>query len=134
MPAKAVPCSGFQEQSRQDLSTAREGKSTTSQGSLCQCSPTLTGKKFILMFLWNFLSSDLYALPLVLSLDTAEKSLELTPAHLILVRGKYQVVVRGNIVVLVNVICRLAVVKLNMSADLSSLEHTTEKLFPIIFF
>jgi len=57
--------------SRQVLNISREGDSTTSLGSLFQCSVTLRVKKFFLMFSWNLLCP----LPLVLSLDTTEKSL-----------------------------------------------------------
>jgi len=63
--------------SRQVFNISREGDSTTSLGSLCQCSVTLRGKKFFLMFSWNFLCFSLCPLPLVLSLDTTEKSLPL---------------------------------------------------------
>lgn len=93
------------------LKTAREGNSTTSPGSLHQCSATLTGKSFFIMFICNFLCSVLYALSHVLSLGTAKKNPVLTLAHLLLVREKYQAVVNRNTVVLVNVICRLTVVK-----------------------
>jgi len=44
-------------------------------GSLFQCSVTLRGKKFFLMFRRNFLCFSLCPLPLVLSLGTTEKSL-----------------------------------------------------------
>jgi len=57
------------------LIISREGDSTTSLGSLGQCSIILRGKKFFLMFSWNFLCFSLCPLPLVLSLGTAEKSL-----------------------------------------------------------
>jgi len=57
------------------LNISREGDSTTSLGSLCQCSVTLRGKKFFLMFRQNFLCFSLCPLPLVLSLGTTEKSL-----------------------------------------------------------
>jgi len=60
---------------RRLLNISREGDSTTSLGSLCQCSVTLRGKKFFLMFRWNFLCFSLCPLPLVLSLGTTEKSL-----------------------------------------------------------
>ncbi|KFR06886.1 Calcium/calmodulin-dependent protein kinase type II subunit alpha, partial [Opisthocomus hoazin] len=40
--------------SRQVLNICREGDSTASLGSLCQGSVTLRGKKFFLMFRWNF--------------------------------------------------------------------------------
>ena len=61
--------------SRRVLNISREGDSTTSLGSLPQCSVTLRGKKFFLMFRWNFLCFSLCPLPLVLSLGTTEKSL-----------------------------------------------------------
>ena len=61
--------------SRWVLNVSREGDSTTSLGSLFQCSVTLRGKKFFLMFSWNFLCFSLCLLPLVLSLGTTEKSL-----------------------------------------------------------
>jgi len=60
---------------RRVLNISREGDSTTSLGSLCQCSFTLRGKKFFLMFRRNFLCFSVCPLPLVLSLDTTEKSL-----------------------------------------------------------
>ena len=41
--------------SRRVLNISREADSTTSLGSLFQCSVTLRGKKFFLMFRWNFL-------------------------------------------------------------------------------
>jgi len=41
--------------SRRVLNISREGDSTTSLGSLFQCSVTLRGKKFFLMFRRNFL-------------------------------------------------------------------------------
>lgn len=43
--------------------------------SLFQCSVTVTGKKFSLVFRGNFLCSGLCSLPLVLSLGTTGKSL-----------------------------------------------------------
>jgi len=58
--------------SRQGLNISREGDSTASLGSLCQCSITLRAKKFFLMFRWSF---SLCPLSLVLSLGTTEKSL-----------------------------------------------------------
>jgi len=39
--------------SRQVLNISKEGDSTASLGSLFQCSVTLRGKKFFLMFRWN---------------------------------------------------------------------------------
>ena len=61
--------------SRRVLNISREGDSTASLGSLFQVSITLRGKKFFLMFSWNFLCSSLCPLPLVLSLGTTAKSL-----------------------------------------------------------
>jgi len=43
------------------LNISREGDSTTSLGSLFQCSVTLRVKKFFLMFRWNFLCFILLA-------------------------------------------------------------------------
>ena len=45
--------------SRRVLNISREGDSTTPLGSLCQCSITLRGKKFFLMFRQNFLCFSL---------------------------------------------------------------------------
>ena len=58
--------------SRRVWNISREGDSTASQGSLGQGSVTLRGKKFFLMFSWNFLCFSLCLLPLVLSLGTPE--------------------------------------------------------------
>ena len=58
--------------SRRVLNISREGDSTTSLGSLFQGSVTLRGKKFFLMFNWNFLCFSLCPLPLVLLLGTTE--------------------------------------------------------------
>ena len=60
--------------SRRVLNISREGESTTSLGSLFQCSVTLRGKKFFLMFRRNFLCFSLCPLPLVLSLGTRNRS------------------------------------------------------------
>ncbi|NXN56925.1 ARMC4 protein, partial [Rynchops niger] len=65
----------FMNASRRVLKISREGDSTTSLGSLFQCSVTLTVKKFFRVFERNFLCSNLCPLPLVLSLGTIEKSL-----------------------------------------------------------
>ena len=54
--------------SRWVLNISREGDSTISLGSLFQCSVTLTVKNFFLMFIQNFLCSNLCPLPLVLLL------------------------------------------------------------------
>ena len=67
--------------SRQVWNISREGDSTPSLGSLCQCSITLRGKKFFLIFSWNFLCFGLCPLPLVLSLGTTEKSLAPSSWH-----------------------------------------------------
>ena len=53
--------------SRRGLNISREGDSTASLGSLGQGSVTLRGKKFFLIFSWNFLCFILCPLPLVLS-------------------------------------------------------------------
>ena len=67
--------------SRQVLNISREEESTPSLGSLFQCSVTLRGKKFFLMFRRNFLCFSLCSLPLVLSLGTTEKSLAPSSWH-----------------------------------------------------
>ena len=61
--------------SRRVLNISREKDSTIPLGSPFQCSVTLRGKKFFLMFSWNFLCFNLCPLPLVLSLGTTGKSL-----------------------------------------------------------
>ena len=61
--------------SRRVLNISREGDSTTSLGSLFQCSFTLRVKKFFFMFTWNFLCFNLCPLPLVLLLGTTPESL-----------------------------------------------------------
>ena len=58
--------------SRQVLNVSRVGDSTTSLGSLFQCSVTYTEKKFLLKFKWNLLCSSLNPLPLVLPLVVTE--------------------------------------------------------------
>ena len=63
---------------RRGLNISREQDSTTSLGSLLQCSITLRGKKFFLIFSWSFLGFILCPLPLVLSLGTTGKSLALS--------------------------------------------------------
>lgn len=60
--------------SRRVLNISWEGDFTTSLGSLCQCSDTLT-VKFFLTLIWNFLCSSLCPLLFVQSLGSAEKSL-----------------------------------------------------------
>jgi len=61
-------------------------------GSLFQGSVTLRGKKFFLMFRWNFLCFNLCPLPLVLLLGTTEKSgpILLTPTLKIFI-GIYKI-------------------------------------------
>ena len=49
--------------SRRVLNISRGGDSTTSLGSLFQCSVTLRGKKFFLTFRWNLLCFSLCPLP-----------------------------------------------------------------------
>jgi len=71
---------GHLEQAAQDVIQAgfenlREGDSAAPLSNLFQCSVTLRGKKFFLMFRRNFLCFSLCPLPLVLSLGTTEKSL-----------------------------------------------------------
>ena len=77
--------------SRRVLNISREGDSTTSLGSLFQGSITLRGKKFFLMFSWNFLCFSLCPLPLVLSLGTTERQ-----AALLLPQGPATDLHRGN--------------------------------------
>ncbi|NWX99061.1 HDA10 deacetylase, partial [Nothoprocta ornata] len=72
---KCLMHEGHRSTSRQVGKTSREGDSTTSLGSPCQGSVTLTAKKFFLIQRWNILCFNLYPLPLVLSLATTEKSL-----------------------------------------------------------
>ena len=67
--------------SRGVLNISREGDSTTSLGSLFQGFITLRGKKFFLIFRRNFLCLSLCPLPLVVSLDTTEKSLAPSSWH-----------------------------------------------------
>ena len=64
------------------LNISRERDSTTSLGSLFQCSVSLKVKKFFLMYRWNFSCFSLCPLPLVLSLSTTEKSLAPSSWHL----------------------------------------------------
>jgi len=66
--------------SRRVLNISREGDSTATLGSLGQCSITLRGKKFFLMFRRNFLCFGLCPLPLVLSLGTTGEMLQ-SPHH-----------------------------------------------------
>uniref|UniRef100_A0A8C3JCQ2 Epiplakin 1 n=1 Tax=Calidris pygmaea TaxID=425635 RepID=A0A8C3JCQ2_9CHAR len=54
---------------------SRDKDSTSSLGSLCQGSATLTPNKFLFIFRWNFPCSSLHSFPLVLSLGTTGKSL-----------------------------------------------------------
>lgn len=63
------------------LNISRED-STTSMGSLFQCSDTLSIKTFFLIFIWNFLCFYLCLLPLVLPLGrSAMKSVWLCLLH-----------------------------------------------------
>ncbi|KAK4817104.1 hypothetical protein QYF61_027967 [Mycteria americana] len=64
--------------SRWLLSGSKDGDSTTSLGSLCQCLVIHTGKKCFLRFRRNLLCFSLCPLPLVLSLGTTEKTLALS--------------------------------------------------------
>ena len=61
---------------RRVLNISREGDSTTSLGSLFQCSVTLRGKKFFLMFRSTCLCFSLCPLPIVLSLGISVSSLK----------------------------------------------------------
>jgi len=75
-----LPKQGHLQQAAQDLVQAgleylQRRRNHNSLGSLFQGSITLRGKKFFLMFRWNFLCFSLRLLPLVLSLGTTEKSL-----------------------------------------------------------
>lgn len=70
-----------QESIHVDLQYLR-GESSTSPGSLSQCSGTLKLKKFFLVFVWNFLCSNLCPLSLVLLLGTTENSLAPCAWHL----------------------------------------------------
>ena len=58
--------------SRQVLNISREGDSTTSLGSLCQGSVTLRGKKFFLLFSWNFLCFMAHCKLLILLVNLME--------------------------------------------------------------
>lgn len=59
-----------------------QGDSTASLGSLCQYSSTRTMKKYFSVFRWNRLCSNLFPLPLLLSLGATEKSLALSSVRL----------------------------------------------------
>jgi len=75
-PAKAVPYNwSHKSVSRWVLNIFIEGDSTTSPGSLCQCSVILTVKKFFSALVWNFPYFSFWPLPLVLLLLAIEKSL-----------------------------------------------------------
>ena len=63
------------------LNNSKDGDSTTSLGNLCQCSVTLTEGQFPLPFRQHLLCFSLCPRPLVLSLDTTEKSLALSTVH-----------------------------------------------------
>ena len=73
-----APCSKPAAQSRGVfswvLNISKDGGSTTPPGNLCQCSVTLTAKR-VFMCKCNFFYFSLSPLPLVLSLDTTDKSL-----------------------------------------------------------
>ena len=56
----------YRKTSREVLSISREGDSTTSLGSLFQCSAIHEVKKFFLIFRWNLLCSSLCPLPLII--------------------------------------------------------------------
>lgn len=80
---KQVPDSRLgRKASRWVLSISREGVSIDSLGSLLQCSATLSAKKFLLMFRWNFPCSTLCPLQLVLLMGTTKKSLASSIWHL----------------------------------------------------
>ena len=69
-------CSGYQlthQTSRQFLNTSRNGDSSTSLGSLFQCSSPLSEKKFFLISNLNLPWCNLRPLPLVLSLLPGRK-------------------------------------------------------------
>ena len=80
-----TPCRSRVTQSRLHRTASRQvfntstGESPDPLGSLCRISINLRGKKFSLMFRWNFLCFSLCPLPLVLSLATTEKSLDIHP-------------------------------------------------------
>lgn len=59
----------------QHLSISKDGDSTTSLGSLCQCLITLTVNHFFLMFRWIFLYFNLCHYLFITSLGTTGKSL-----------------------------------------------------------
>jgi len=62
------------------LYISRHEYSVTSLGNLIQCLTTLTEKKCFLVFRKNFLFLNVYALPLVLSVNTTEKILPPSPS------------------------------------------------------
>jgi len=75
-----LPKQGHLQQAAQDLFEAgvenlQRRRVNNLSGNLSQCSVTLRGKKFFLMFRQNFLCFSLCPLPLVLLLGTTEKSL-----------------------------------------------------------
>ncbi|KAK4820465.1 LOW QUALITY PROTEIN: hypothetical protein QYF61_027747 [Mycteria americana] len=73
------------------LNTSRDGDSTTSLGSLCQCLTTLSVQKFFLISSLNLPWCNLRPFPLVLSLITWEKRLNTHVAT-----TSFQVVVESN--------------------------------------
>jgi len=70
-PAPCRGCSG-------DL---QGGDPMSSLGNLCQCSGSCTAQKCCLMGIRNLLCSSLCPLPLVLALDTSDRSLALYSLH-----------------------------------------------------
>lgn len=86
-----TPCSSRATQSqlpsavsKRLLSMSKVGDSTTSLGTLCQSSVTLTGKKCFLMCRGNLLCSGLCPWPLVLPLGTTGKSQALSFSHFLI--------------------------------------------------
>lgn len=57
---------------------SKDTDSTTPLGILFHCLTSLMGKKFVLLFIWNFFCFILCPLPLIPSLDTSEKRLSLS--------------------------------------------------------
>jgi len=81
-----LPKQGYLQQAAQDLIQAgfeylQRRRLHNLPGQPVQCSVTLRGKKFFLMFSWNFLCVNLCPLPLVLLLGTTEKSLASSSLH-----------------------------------------------------
>ena len=63
------------------LNIFKDGDSTTPLDNLCQCSVSLTAKQCFLIFRWSHLCFSVCPLPLVLLLDTTEKSLAPSSLH-----------------------------------------------------